>query len=98
MAGRPLIACQHCATLHERVPLAPGSVATCVRCGYALNRVSTIALNGWIALVLGALMIFAIANYFPIVTLSIGGLATPASLPGALYLTWHQGHQTLAVM
>lgn len=98
MAAHPLIACQHCATLHERVPLAPGSVATCVRCGYALYRVSTIALNGWIALVLGALMIFAIANYFPIVTLSIGGLATHASLPGALYLTWHQGHQTLAVM
>lgn len=98
MAGRPLIACQHCATLHERVPLAPGSVATCVRCGYALYRVSTIALNGWIALVVGALLIFAIANYFPIVTLRIGGLTTNASLPGALYLTWQQGDRVLAVM
>src|SRR3546814_11155645 len=84
MAGRSLIACQHCATLHERVPLAPGATAACVRCGYALYRASTIPLNGWIALVLGALLVFAIANYFPIVTLSIGGLTTHASLPGAL--------------
>ncbi|MCC2596727.1 paraquat-inducible protein A [Pusillimonas sp. MFBS29] len=98
MADHPLIACQHCATLHERVPLAPGSLATCVRCGYALYRVSAVSLNGWIALVVGAILVFAIANYFPIVTLSIGGLQTRASLPGALYLTWQQGDQMLAVM
>lgn len=98
MAGRPLIACQHCATLHERAPLTPGATATCVRCGYALYRASTISLNGWIALVLGALLVFVIANSFPIVTLRIGGLTTHASLPGALYLTWQQGHKMLAVM
>src|SRR3546814_13224248 len=98
MAGRSLIACQHCATLHERVPLAPGATAACVRCGYALYRVSTIPLNGWKALVLGALLVFAIANYFPIVTLSIGGLTTQASLTAALHLPWQQGHRMRAFL
>ncbi|MGB6105014.1 MAG: paraquat-inducible protein A [Pusillimonas sp.] len=78
--------------------LTPGSAANCVRCGYVLYRESTVSLNGWIALVLGALIVFAIANYFPIVTLRIQGLTTQASLPGALYLTWQHGHKMLAVM
>ena len=98
MSDRPLVACQHCATLHERVALAPGATATCVRCGYALYRQSTLALDGWIALVTGTILVFAIANYFPIVTLGMAGLSTQATLPGALYLTWQNGHQTLAVM
>lgn len=98
MAGAPLFACPHCATLHERVPLDHGAVASCVRCDSVLYRQSAISLNGWIALVSGALIVFAIANYFPIATLTIQGLNVQASLPGALFLTWQQGHKMLSVM
>src|SRR5690606_23016938 len=98
MAGAPLIACPHCATLHQRVPLQAGATATCVRCDSMLYQQSAITLNGWIALVLCALIVFAIANYFPIVTLWIKGMSVEASLPGALYLTWQQGHSVLSVM
>ena len=98
MSDRPLVSCQHCAALHERTPLAPGATAACVRCGYTLYRQSTLSLDGWIALVIGTIVVFAIANYFPIVTLQIAGFVTHASLPSALYLTWQNGHQTLAVM
>jgi paraquat-inducible protein A len=55
-------------------------------------------LHGWIALFLSAIFIFAIANLFPIATLSIQGISIQATLPGALWLTWQQGHRTLAVM
>lgn len=98
MADSLVVACRHCATLHERVPIEPGAVATCRRCGYALFRNSTVSPDGWIALTAGALIVFAIANYFPIARLNIQGMSVQASLPGALYLTWQQGHQALAVM
>ncbi|MGB3289444.1 MAG: paraquat-inducible protein A [Burkholderiaceae bacterium] len=98
MASGLYVCCRHCATLHERVPIAPGSVATCRRCGFPLFRNSVIPADGWIALTLTALIVFAIANYFPIARLNIQGMSVQASLPGALYLTWQQGHWALAVM
>ncbi|MFW7341180.1 paraquat-inducible protein A [Pollutimonas sp. H1-120] len=98
MADSLVVACRHCATLHQRVPIEPGAVATCRRCSYALFRNSAVSPDGWIALTASAIIIFAIANYFPIARLNIQGLSIQASLPGALYLTWQQGHQTLAVM
>ncbi len=96
--GNPLIACDQCATLHERVPLEPGAAAACTCCGTELYRESRLHLNGWIALVLAGLVLFAIANYYPIAQLRLGGMRVDASLPGALLLTWRQGHEVVAVM
>ncbi|RTZ47733.1 paraquat-inducible membrane protein A [Candidimonas sp. SYP-B2681] len=98
MAGRRVVACEHCATLHERMPIESGAIATCTRCGYILYRQSGVSLQGWIALVVGALVIFAIANCFPIAWLKLQGLTVDASLPGALWMTWQQGHEVLAIM
>lgn len=98
MPGGPLIACEHCATLHERIPVEGGAIATCTRCGYVLYRQSGVSINGWIALTLATLVVFAIANYFPIATLHVQGMSVRASLPGALYLTWTQGHEILSIM
>ncbi len=98
MAAGLVIACQHCATLHERAPIEPGAIADCTRCGSELYRQSGVPLDGWIALVIGTLLVFAIANYFPIATLTLQGMTVQASLPGALWLTWQQDHQVVAVM
>ncbi|NYT63622.1 paraquat-inducible protein A [Alcaligenaceae bacterium] len=98
MLEGPVVACQHCATLHERTPIEPGALALCTCCDYVLYRRSGVSLNGWIALVVAALLVFAIANYFPVATLSLQGLTTSASLPEALWLTWQQGRPVLAIM
>src|SRR3546814_12586383 len=95
MADSPLVACRHCATLHERVPIEPGALASCTRCGYALYRNSRVTPDGWIAIAVATLIVFAIANYFPIARLNIQGLSIQASLPGALLLTWPQGHEEI---
>lgn len=63
-----------------------------------LYRESTVTLAGWIALTSAALAVFAIANWFPIARLDIQGHTVYASLPGALLLTWQQGHWALAIM
>lgn len=70
----------------------------CQRCQGVLYRQSGISLNSWLALVLAALIIFVIANAFPIATLSLQGMTVKASMPGALWLTWLQGNRLLAVM
>ncbi|PLC53552.1 paraquat-inducible membrane protein A [Pollutimonas nitritireducens] len=98
MGEGPVVACHHCATLHERTPLEPGALAKCTRCGYVLYRFSAVPVSGWLAMVTGALVIFAIANYFPVAILNMQGQTVKASFPGALWLTWIQGHEVLAIM
>ncbi|NYT66025.1 paraquat-inducible protein A [Alcaligenaceae bacterium] len=98
MAGQPLICCPQCATVHQRVAITPGAMASCERCSYVLYRQSAVPLDGWIALTIAALIVFCIANASPIATLSIQGNTVQASLPGALWLTWQQGNWILAIM
>lgn len=73
-------------------------MASCTQCGYALYRQSAVPLQGWIALVLGTLVVFAIANWFPIASLSAQGLVARVTLADALLLTWQQGHEFVAIM
>ncbi|HEU0230202.1 MAG TPA: paraquat-inducible protein A [Burkholderiaceae bacterium] len=56
------------------------------------------SVSQWLALACTALIVFAIANYFPIVTLRLKWLIANASLPQALMLTWEQGRPVVAVM
>ncbi|MFT0549084.1 paraquat-inducible protein A [Allopusillimonas ginsengisoli] len=98
MTEVPLIGCSQCGTIHERVRLENGVVAACRRCGAELYRQSTLTLNSWLALVVTGLVVFAIANLYPIATLRLQGMVVEASLPHALYLTWQQGHRTLSIM
>lgn len=98
MGEGPVVACEHCATLHLHTAIEPRAVAACAVCGYVLYRRSGVPIQGWIALVLGALLVFAIANYFPIAILTLSGMTVQASLPEALWLTWKQGHPSLSIM
>ncbi|KAA0911444.1 paraquat-inducible membrane protein A [Pusillimonas sp. ANT_WB101] len=98
MGEVPLIGCSQCGTIHERVRLENGAVAACRRCGAELYRQSILTLTSWLALVVTGLVVFAIANLYPIATLRLQGLVVEASLPQALYLTWQQGHRTLSIM
>ena len=69
-----------------------------MRCDTVLYRHDNTSIAGWIALTLTALIIFAIANYFPIVSLRLMSMTANASLPQALALTWQQGYQGVAIM
>lgn len=98
MAGRGLITCPHCDALHERVELEARARALCVRCGYPLYRRSILSIQGWMAVTLTAIVVFAIAQYFPVVSLSLQGKTVSVSFPQALLLTWEQGHYLLSIM
>ena len=92
-----LVVCPHCARLHQKVALKPGAVASCVRCGTELYRESYLSLESWLALTWGALVVFCLANYFPVARLSMQGFTVNATLLDALAMTWQQGAWLVAL-
>jgi paraquat-inducible protein A len=95
---RPLIACEHCASIFRRQDLGPGEQASCSRCGSLLWRYSRLTVSGWLALALTALIVFLIANAYPVAIMRVQGMVQDASLPDALIVTWRQGHWVVATM
>ncbi|NGR08839.1 paraquat-inducible membrane protein A [bacterium SGD-2] len=93
-----LLACRNCDTIHAAAVIEPGGMATCSCCGYVLLRRSRFSLRFWHAFTLTALVVFLIANLFPLARLSMLGKSLDATFVGALWLTWQQGHHALSIM
>ncbi|MEA1652530.1 paraquat-inducible protein A [Nitrospirillum sp. BR 11164] len=93
-----LVACPECDALHERRELAPGTKARCVRCGAVLYRRSYLALDHQLALVTAAILIYLIANSFPIVDLEIQGRSNSTTLVGSVLALWREGREIVAVL
>ncbi|MBN2125078.1 MAG: paraquat-inducible protein A [Deltaproteobacteria bacterium] len=67
------IACHECDMLHSIRPLPGGGKASCVRCGASLYRNVPNSLNRALALNMGALVLFVLANVFPFIALKASG-------------------------
>ena len=82
-----LTACRECDLLHRIVPLAPGGKALCTRCASPLYRNVPGSIDRACALYLSALMLWAMANAFPFVSLRMSGrVEENAMLSGPLAL------------
>jgi paraquat-inducible protein A len=75
-----LIACHECDLLQREVPLPQGGVARCGRCGAELYRSHPDSLERTLAFTAAAVVLFAIANSFPIVGLKLQGQLIQTSL------------------
>jgi paraquat-inducible protein A len=93
-----LSACPHCDALHRRPPLRRGEKALCVRCGSVLVRRHRLTPEQVLALVVAALVVFVIANGFPIVDLRIQGLRSSATLAGTVAALWSGDREMMAVL
>lgn len=69
MKLKELAGCEECDTVYRRTPLAYGKRAYCLCCGAELYR-HTKPFSTLLALILTALIVFVIANSFPIVKLN----------------------------
>ncbi|ARP82415.1 paraquat-inducible membrane protein A [Bordetella genomosp. 8] len=94
----PLISCENCGSVYRRQELGQGEVASCGRCGTVLWRYSGLQPSGWLALALAALITFIIANAYPVAIMRVQGMVQSASLPDAVFVTWEQGHEVVAIM
>ena len=93
-----MIACPHCDTLHVRLDPGVRGRADCRCCGTVLYRRGWLSLDQWVALGWACLAVFAIAQWFPIVRLSIQGQDLSLTYWQALRLCWDRGYYGVSAM
>jgi len=96
----PLIVCEHCDAVYRKPQdLADaGVLIRCTRCGASIEREQRLSPNAMLALALAALVVFAIANFFPIVEVELYGARNTATLWGAIAAAWNEDVGAVAVL
>ncbi|MFT0531394.1 paraquat-inducible protein A [Castellaniella hirudinis] len=95
---KPLLACPHCDTLHQRLPLDARGQAACRCCGTVLYRRGALDIRQWVALALACLVAFAVAQGFPVLSLTLLGHDLSLTFWQALHLCWDRGYYLISVM
>ena len=76
----PLIICEHCDCVYEKVTLAKHQKTLCTRCGGVLQRYNGLTVEQRLALTVTALMLWMFANFYPVMSISLKGLKNSATL------------------
>jgi paraquat-inducible protein A len=79
-----LIACHDCDLLHRMVEIPAGAAARCSRCGSVLRRHSRREMDHTLAWTCTAVILYLLANLFPIITLDVQGQETSTTLLGTV--------------
>lgn len=98
MAAQPLCVCEHCEAVYRRRRLARGERARCLRCGAELYRNPRYDLDQMLALTLAALVVFVIANAYPIVRVEVQGISAESTLWGTIVAVWDSGVGAVAAL
>jgi paraquat-inducible protein A len=92
----PVIACHECDLLQRETTLGRKGIARCRRCGATLYRSLPASVDRTLALTFAALVLFCVANAFPIVGLSVNGNVVETTLFGAARILYLDGIWPLA--
>lgn len=92
------IACHECDLLQTEPELAPGQTARCARCGAFLARNPPDSLDRTLALTLTAVVLYVIANAWPLVGLELQGRRVEVTLVGAVQALWAEGMTPVAAL
>ena len=99
MHKRPdLIVCEQCDAVYQRPRLGQREVAHCLRCDAELDRDTGKRLEQLLPLTIGALILFVLANAFPIVTIELQGLSADTTLIGAVIALTRDGMSEVALL
>ncbi len=93
-----VIVCHACDLAHRLEGTAPGARVRCVRCRAELYRTSAAGVDAAIALAAASLVLFIIANLYPLVTFKVNGTTRMTTLTGAALGLYDQGYATLALL
>jgi len=93
-----LIACHECDLLHRIEPLPVGSTARCVRCGAVLYRQKRNSLDRSLALVIAGLILFVLANSYPLLAFKLQGQVKYATLITGVKDLYTQGWGELSAV
>lgn len=89
--------CEECDTIYRKVSLAPGEKARCLSCGAEIYS-ELKPFHHIIALILTALIIFIVANSFPIIKIEVQGNSIQTTLIGAAWTMFHIGREVVALI
>jgi paraquat-inducible protein A len=98
MSAPRLIACHECDLLQHLRALPPGATARCRRCGAVLYRHKHDSLNRTLAFSIAGLLLFAVTNTFPFLTLKMQGQVTETRLITGVLDLYTQGMWGLAAL
>ena len=92
------IVCQGCDAIYARPTLQPRDVARCPRCHCELDRHNGAQRQRILPLTVASLVMFAIANGFPIVEIEMQGLHSQTTLLGAVVALSAEGRSLVALL
>lgn len=92
------IVCEGCDAIYRRVALRPREVSHCPRCGTELDRHPGDQSARVLPLTVACLILFAIANLFPIVEIELQGLSSETTLAGAVVALASEGMSPVALL
>ena len=92
-----VLACHECDLL-QYAPAVAGQVVCCCRCGCQLRHGSGCRPSTSLALVLAGLLVFVLANVFPVIGLEAGGTRTATTLLGTAWQLSQQQMQPVALL
>jgi paraquat-inducible protein A len=98
MPANALVTCHDCDLLQREIALGPRAVARCCRCGAELYRDHPDGLDRSLACTLGAIVLFIVANTFPIVGLEVRGELVQTTLLGAVRRLYEQHMELVAAL
>ena len=78
------MACEHCDAVHIRSALGPGEIARCSRCGGELERDMQAHRRRILPLTIATLIMFVVANTFPIMEIELHGRSNQTTLMGSV--------------
>lgn len=93
-----LIVCHACDLVHRFDRIAAHSRVRCVRCRAELYRTQAGDIDTPIAWAASSLVLFILANAYPLVALEVNGATRVATLLGAALSLYQQGYAALAVL
>ncbi len=96
IADAALAACPDCDLLQRIPDLEPGGSARCPRCDHELWRRRDDARHRTLPLTLAALVLYAVANCFPMLGLSAVGREASTTVFGGAQQLWHDGREIVA--
>lgn len=98
MAEAELIACHECDLLQREVHLPLGGIVRCGRCGAELYRSHPDSFERTLALTAGAILLFVIANSFPIVGLKLQGQVIQTTLFHTVQTLWNEDMKSVGIL
>lgn len=93
-----VIVCEYCDVVHQKTMLSKGETVYCLRCGSELDHFDQSLNLNLLPLSLTGIMMFIIANAFPILAMEIQGQTSEVTLLGSLILLNADGASLVAVL